>query len=159
MAASQATIDAASKESKANAKEDLVTITTGAKEKVDRTLASAMGAIEKLAHPLDKEARKQTEKATELRKAEISAEQAVIRHMAHQQAAEERLAARLEVAEIIAEGRGADRYVPPPPPPPIDSAATAAPPLPGGVAADVELINERRLHVVEEPDDRLQPPP
>jgi len=119
-------MEAAARESRANAREDAVTITSGAKEKVDRTLASAQGLAEKISHPMDADARKWVDEKTDLRKAVVSAKQAAIRQMARQDAEKERFAARSKVAQLISQGQGANRYAQPPvqlPPAPLPAGA------------------------------------
>lgn len=130
-------MEAAARESRANAQEDAVTITSGAKEKVDRTVASVQGLAEKIAHPMDADARKLVDEKTDLRKAEASAKQAAIRQMAHQEAEKERFAARSQVAQLVYQGQGGNRYAQLPaaaqiPPPPLPAAAQIPPPLPAG---------------------------
>ncbi|KAL2641708.1 hypothetical protein R1flu_009295 [Riccia fluitans] len=73
------------------AKEDLVFLTSGAKEKLSKTLVGASETAYKMIHPFNKEARDQaTEKAIALKR-EVSQKQAGIRTAAYQQAEEERI--------------------------------------------------------------------
>merc|ERR1712226_172622 len=128
--------------SRANAREDAVTITSGAKEKVDRTLASAQGLAEKIAHPMDAEARKRADEKTDLRKAEASAKQALIRQMVHQEAENERFAARSQLAQLISEGQGGNRYAKPP------VQLPAAPPAAGVDSTSTTATVTEALHPI-----------
>ncbi|KAL3677798.1 hypothetical protein R1sor_020754 [Riccia sorocarpa] len=77
--------------SRVEAKENLVFLTSGAKEKLAKTTVGASETAYKMMHPFSKEARDQaTEKAKTL-KQEIEQKQANIRSAAHQQAEEERI--------------------------------------------------------------------
>jgi len=150
-------MEAAARESRANAQEDAVTLTSGAKEKVDRTVASVQGLAEKITHPMDADARKRIDEKTDLRKAEASAKQAAIRQMAHQEAEKERSVARSQVAQIYYQGQGGNRYAQlpaaaqiPPPPLPLPAAAQIPPPLPAGADSACAPATEV-LHPIESP--------
>ncbi|BBN01366.1 hypothetical protein MPTK1_2g06890 [Marchantia polymorpha subsp. ruderalis] len=76
---------------KIDAKEDLVFLTSGAKEKLSKTIVGASETAYKMLHPFNKEGRDQaTEKAKELKR-EVSNKQSRIRATAHQQAEQSRL--------------------------------------------------------------------
>lgn len=73
------------REKRAVAKEDLVFLTSGAKEKMDKTLVGMKGAGHILTHPFSKEAREEANSRTIEEKNKVGAKQADIRAIAHQQ--------------------------------------------------------------------------
>jgi hypothetical protein len=70
------------------AKEQLVNVTSGAREKVDHTKATATAALSKIAHPFNSQARQEADAKAAETKAQASAKQASIRTTAQQQETE-----------------------------------------------------------------------
>jgi hypothetical protein len=70
------------------AKEQLVNVTSGAREKVDHTKATATAALSKIAHPFNSQARQEADAKAVETKAQASAKQASIRTTAQQQETE-----------------------------------------------------------------------
>ncbi|KAH7281664.1 hypothetical protein KP509_36G057500 [Ceratopteris richardii] len=107
--ASQPVTEAAARESRANVREDMAFITSGAREKVDRAMANAKCIGKSLLHPLDKEKRKDLQSDAEREKEAAIEKRDEIRAIATQQAHEERAAARSMVAKEVFEA-GGSRY-------------------------------------------------
>ncbi|KAI5082616.1 hypothetical protein GOP47_0002359 [Adiantum capillus-veneris] len=107
--ASQPVMEAAARESRANAREDMAVLTSGAREKVDTTMASMQALGRKILHPQDKTKKDEVQAASEQQKKEAREKRDEIRSIAAQQAAAERVAARSMVAKGVAEG-GGTRY-------------------------------------------------
>ncbi|CAM6095252.1 unnamed protein product [Calypogeia fissa] len=78
---------------KAAAKEDLAFLTSGAKEKMDKTLAGMKGAAHIMTHPFNKEAKEAATAKTIQQKNEIADKQERIRATAHIQLLQEKAAA------------------------------------------------------------------
>ncbi|MCO5589093.1 hypothetical protein L7F22_043059 [Adiantum nelumboides] len=102
-------MEAAARESRANAREDMAVLTSGAREKVDNAMASMQALGQKVLHPMDKTKKAEADAAAEQKKKEAREKGEGIRSIAAQQAATERVAARSMVAKGVAEA-GGTRY-------------------------------------------------
>ncbi|EFJ37118.1 hypothetical protein SELMODRAFT_437770 [Selaginella moellendorffii] len=105
-----ATLDAMRREARANAKEDIVTLASGAREKLDHAFASAKEVGGKIAHPFDAGAREAAHGRAEGLRRQSSEKQSSLREMASRKAEEERLVARNKVAQQVLGGGGGMRY-------------------------------------------------
>ncbi|KAJ7557211.1 hypothetical protein O6H91_05G116900 [Diphasiastrum complanatum] len=110
MASHQPTREAAARESRANAKEDMALLTSGAREKVDHAFATAKQTMQHIIHPFSPEAKEASNVEAREYKRETSEKQAAVRAIAQQQASQERLAARTQVANLVLGGAGGMRY-------------------------------------------------
>ncbi|MCO5566874.1 hypothetical protein L7F22_020557 [Adiantum nelumboides] len=102
-------MEAAARESRANAREDMAVLTSGAREKVDNAMANMQALGQKALHPMDKTKKAEADAAAEQKKKESREKGEGIRSIAAQQAAGERAAARSMVAKGVAEA-GGTRY-------------------------------------------------
>lgn len=94
MASQQTTKEAAANESRANTRETMAVLTSGARQKVDTAFADAAVLGQQMLHPFDKNARVQAKEAAEEKKIEAVEKRDGIRAVAQQQATQNRLAAR-----------------------------------------------------------------
>lgn len=94
MASQQSSKETAASESRANARETMAVLTSGARQKVDTALADASVLGQQMLHPFDKNARVQAQEAAEEKKKEAVEKRDGIRAVAQQQATQNRLAAR-----------------------------------------------------------------
>lgn len=78
---------------KAFAKEDLANLTSGAKEKFDKTLAGMKGAAHMMTHPFNKQAKEEAKAKTAEQKTEIGQKQQSIRETARIQLMEQKAVA------------------------------------------------------------------
>lgn len=97
MANSSSQENPAQMEKKANAREDLVNLTSGAREKVDHAGANAHAVVTKLLHPFNAEAKQAADVQASEMKAMASEKQANISAIGQQQAVQHRMEAHGQI--------------------------------------------------------------
>lgn len=93
------------REARADAKEGLVHLAVGAKERRDHGLVTAQATLQKIAHPFDKEARRKVDEEAERKKVEVSARLQGVRDRATQEAQQERVATLAGMGHPVEGGR------------------------------------------------------
>ncbi len=81
----------ASNETNANAREQIVNVTSGAREKLDHAKATVTATVSKVAHPFSSQARQEADNKAAQTKAQVSERQASIRAIGQQQAEQQRM--------------------------------------------------------------------
>ncbi len=89
----------ASNETNANAREQILNVTSGAREKLDHGKATVTAAVSKVAHPFSSQAHQEADNKAAQTKAQVSERQASIRAIGQQQAEQQRMMSKGQMNE------------------------------------------------------------
>jgi len=89
----------ASNETNANAREQILNVTSGAREKLDHAKATVTATVIKVAHPFSSQARQEADNKAAQTKAQVTQRQASIRAIGQQQAEQQRMMSKGQMNE------------------------------------------------------------
>jgi hypothetical protein len=89
----------ASNETNANAREQILNVTSGAREKLDHAKATVTATVSKVAHPFSSQARQEADNKAAQTKAQVTQRQASIRAIGQQQAEQQRMMSKGQMNE------------------------------------------------------------